>query len=72
MKQANSASPMIFLNAHAFPRVLLLGNGILKLCGGISWKQLLANIQNRELPEAEVNKVPYCMQPELLSSARLK
>lgn len=69
MKQANSASPMIFLNAHAFPRVLLLGNGILKLCGGISWEQLLEGIQNRKVPAAEIKKVPYCMQPELLSSA---
>lgn len=69
MKPTDHSVPTISLSSDAFPRVLLLGNGILKLSGGISWKQLLSNIQNRELPEAEVNKVPFCMQPELLSSA---
>ena len=64
MKQIDHSVPTISLSFDAFPRVLLLGNGILKICGGISWEQLLEGIQNRKVPAAEIKKVPYCMQPE--------
>lgn len=47
------------------PRVLLLGNGILRLGGGGDWGALLREISLREaLPNLE--KVPYAMQPECL------
>ena len=47
------------------PRVLLLGNGILRLGGGGDWGALLKEISLRDtLPNLE--KVPYAMRPECL------
>ena len=47
------------------PRVLLLGNGILRLSGGGDWGALLKEISLLDaLPNLE--KVPYAMQPECL------
>ncbi len=47
------------------PKVLLLGNGILRLSGGGDWTSLLRQINTRDkLPN--LDRVPYAMQPECL------
>jgi hypothetical protein len=54
------------INSHIFPKVLFLGNGMLKLDDkGISWKELLQRIQI--LPGSRnVEMLPMAMQPEAL------
>lgn len=52
------------IDTNMFPKVLLLGNGILRLGdGGKSWDQLLENIRTREI-ESDLIGIPYAMQPE--------
>lgn len=53
-------------NKGAFPKVLLFGNGLLRLADGISWEALLNDMKNRDVSKAEIEAVPYCMRPELL------
>lgn len=49
-----------------FPKVLLLGNGLLKLGGeGMSWEQLLQKIRTRDVG-VQTKEVPYAMQPEVV------
>ena len=56
------------------PKVLLLGNGMLKLGNkGTSWDDLLKKIRNRPInPSALHNKVPYAMQPEALCGVNVE
>ena len=57
--------PTLKLPMDRVPRVLLLGNGVLRLGGGGDWKALLKQISLRdELPD--LDNVPYAMQPECL------
>ncbi len=60
MKKKNE----FMIDTNMFPRVLLLGNGILRLGdGGKSWDQLLEKIRTREI-ENDLTGIPYAMQPE--------
>lgn len=55
------------LAAQRFPRVLLLGNGILRLRGGVSWEALLARIAvNDEIPDHVLRDIPLAMRVEAL------
>ena len=58
------------LAAQRFPRVLLLGNGILRLRGGVSWEALLARIAvNDEIPDRVLRDIPLAMRVEALCGA---
>ena len=58
------------LAAQRFPRVLLLGNGILRLRGGVSWEALLARIAvNDEIPDHVLRDIPLAMRVEALCGA---
>lgn len=58
------------LAAQRFPRVLLLGNGILRLRGGVSWEALLARIAvNDEIPDSVLREIPLAMRVEALCGA---
>ena len=58
------------LAAQRFPRVLLLGNGILRLRGGVSWEALLARIAvNDEIPDSVLRDIPLAMRVEALCGA---
>ena len=55
------------LAARRFPRVLLLGNGILRLRGGVSWEALLERIAvNDQIPEPVLREIPLAMRVEAL------
>ena len=55
------------LAARRFPRVLLLGNGILRLRGGVSWEALLQRIAlNDEIPDEVLREIPLAMRVEAL------
>ena len=57
----------IDLAAERFPRVLLLGNGVLRLRGGVSWEALLQRIAvNDEIPEGVLRDIPLAMRVEAL------
>ena len=57
----------IDLAAGRFPRVLLLGNGILRLRGGVSWEALLQHIAvNDEIPDDVLRDIPLAMRVEAL------
>ena len=62
------------IKADQVPKVLLLGNGMLKLGNkGTSWDELLKKIQNRPInPSALHDKVPYAMQPEALCGVNVE
>lgn len=47
------------------PRVLLLGNGLLRLAGGGDWSVLLRQLTDRP-EDINLKDVPYAMQPEAL------
>lgn len=53
------------------PKVLLLGNGMLKLCGGSSWKELLEKISGG-VTNIDLNGIPYAMQPEALCGVNVE
>ena len=58
------------LAAQRFPRVLLLGNGILRLRGGVSWESLLSRIAvNDEIPDHVLRDIPLAMRVEALCGA---
>lgn len=59
-------SASISLHHSARPRVLLLGNGILRLAEGRGWSELLHSIRKRNLPDDILHQIPYSMQPEAL------
>ena len=55
------------LASGRFPRVLLLGNGILRLRGGVSWEALLQRIAvNDEIPDDVLRDIPLAMRVEAL------
>lgn len=55
------------IRSGRFPRVLLLGNGILRLRGGVSWEALLHNIALKdEIPEDVLQEIPLAMRVEAL------
>ena len=54
---------------HEPPKVLLLGNGLLRLGSGWSWNQLLSGIGGKNYTDEELDGVPFCMQPELYCDA---
>lgn len=57
----------INLAAQRFPRVLLLGNGVLRLRGGVSWEALLERIAvNDEIPDDVLRDIPLAMRVEAL------
>ena len=58
------------LAAQRYPRVLLLGNGILRLRGGVSWESLLSRIAvNDEIPDHVLREIPLAMRVEALCGA---
>ena len=55
------------LCARRFPRVLLLGNGILRLRGGVSWEALLERIAvNDQISRDVLREIPLAMRVEAL------
>ena len=55
------------LALRRYPRVLLLGNGILRLRGGVSWEALLQRIAvNDEIPDDVLRDIPLAMRVEAL------
>lgn len=54
------------LDARSISRVLLLGNGILRLGGGGNWSELLREIEPLPHKKRNLTKVPYAMQPEAI------
>lgn len=55
------------LGQRRFPRVLLLGNGMLRLRGGVSWEALLTRIAlNDTIPDDVLREIPLAMRVEAL------
>ena len=55
------------LRTGRFPRVLLLGNGVLRLHGGVSWNGLLQRIALKDaLPDDVLRSIPMAMRVEAL------
>ena len=62
----------INLAAQRFPRVLLLGNGVLRLRGGVSWEALLERIAvNDEIPDDVLRDIPLAMRVEALCGGEI-
>ncbi len=58
------------LASRRYPRVLLLGNGILRLRGGVSWEALLERIAvNDDIPDEVLREIPLAMRVEALCGA---
>lgn len=49
-----------------FPKILLLGNGILRLYDGGNWDDLLKHIGPKSAKGNDLTNIPYAMQPEAL------
>ena len=62
----------INLHANHKPRVLLLGNGILRLAGGIDWNTLLNPLNTRCVPTGVLEQVPMSMRPETMSGTNVE
>ena len=62
----------INLNAVKKPSVLLLGNGILRLAGGLDWNALIAPLNTRRVPENVLWQVPMNMRPETMSGTNVE
>ena len=57
----------IILHSSVRPKILLLGNGLLRLCEGISWNELLKSISKRnEVEDSVLKEIPFNMQAEAL------
>ena len=55
------------LSQRRFPRVLLLGNGVLRLAGGVSWEALLRKIAMKDgISDALLHDIPLSMRVEAL------
>ncbi len=55
----------ISLDPAKRPRVLLIGNGLLRLEGGISWDGLIARLDRRyDVSREELDRLPSSMRPE--------
>ena len=58
------------LASKRYPRVLLLGNGILRLRGGVSWEALLSRIAvNDDIQDDVLREIPMAMRVEALCGA---
>lgn len=55
----------IMLDLQNPPKVLLLGNGLLRLAGGGDWSALLKQLTDKP-EDINLHGVPYAMQPEAL------
>ena len=63
----------IILHSARKPKVLLLGNGLLRLCGGINWGDLLKSISGgKELDEEIIKNIPYNMQAEAMCGTAME
>ena len=62
----------IELQPNYIPRVLMLGNGILRLAGGGNWDKLLRDIEMPPPKGRDLSKVPYAMQPEVLCGVNVE
>ena len=60
------------INAASMPRVLLLGNGVLRLAGGGNWSNLLSDIETPPPKGRDLSKVPYAMQPEVICGVNVE
>ena len=56
----------IDIDLTSFPKVLLVGNGVLRLGESISWSDLLKEIKTRSDKEYKLESVPMAMQPECI------
>ena len=57
----------IVLHSNSRPKVLLLGNGLLRLCEGISWSELLNGIsRGKEVEKSVLDEIPFNMQAEAM------
>lgn len=54
------------ISSKNLPKVLLLGNGILRLYKGGNWQTLLKQIEPKPSKGLDLSNVPYAMQPEAL------
>lgn len=62
----------ILLHTQSKPQVLLLGNGLLRLSGGIDWKTLLGKLNKRQVPEDVLKQIPFGMQPEAMCGTNVE
>ncbi len=63
----------ISMQINERPKVLLLGNGLLRLCEGIEWCNLLENISDHNDYDPNIlQKIPYNMQAEALCGAKIE
>ncbi len=65
-------SRRILLDLSTPPRVLLLGNGILRLKGGGDWSQLLNQLRSRDGKAEGMPHLPFAMQPEAMFGANVE
>lgn len=56
---------LTFSSTH-LPKVLFVGNGILRLCDGGDWNKLLEQIDPCPSKAKKLTNIPYAMQPEAL------
>lgn len=61
----NEKNDKIVIEPNSVPRVLFLGNGLLRLSNGANWNDLLNKISGDQ-NHIDVDDVPYAMQPEAL------
>lgn len=54
------------LHTERKPRVLLLGNGLLRLANGPNWNELLRSLRTREVNDEVLQQIPSPMRPEVL------
>lgn len=57
---------------HSFPRILLLGNGMLRLGGGGDWKKLLQSIAIKNFEHLKTEGIPYAMLPEVVCGTNVE
>ncbi len=59
-------SKELSFSSTRFPKILLLGNGILRLYDGGNWDDLLKQIGPKSAMRKDLANIPYAMQPEAL------
>ena len=59
-------SKELSFSSVSLPRVLLLGNGILRLYNGGDWSELLKQIEPKPPKRYNLKGIPFAMQPEAL------
>lgn len=63
---------VLTLKPNYIPRVLLLGNGILRLSGGGNWDNLLGEIETPPRKERNLKEVPMAMKPEAICGVNVE